>query len=56
MRPRALVIVGFHAVVALLFVGAAAVSAYHGQIPGAIVEAVVGVLVLTLGVGLARAA
>lgn len=56
MRPRSAVIVGLHLLVALVFAGAAAYSAYKGDVAGAVIEAVMGVLVVLLGVGLARAA
>ena len=56
MRPRSAVIVVFHLVVALIFFGVASFNAYHGQTVNAVMQSVIAALVLSLGIGLARAA
>jgi hypothetical protein len=56
VRPRTLAIVGFHLVVALLFVGVAAYNLHRGDTVNAVMQSVIGVLILMLGIGLARAA
>jgi len=56
VRPRSVAIVGFHFVVALLFFGVAGYSVYHGDTVNAVMQSVIGVLILMLGVGLARSA
>ena len=56
MRPRSAVIVVFHLVVALIFFGVASFNAYHGQTVNAVLQGVIAVLILSLGIGLAKAA
>lgn len=56
MRPRSIAIVGFHVLVALVFVGVAGYNAHTGDTVNAVLQAVVGGLVLVLGIGLARIA
>ncbi len=56
VRPRSAAIVGFHLLVALLFVGVAGYNVHIGETVNAVMQAVIGVLILMLGVGLARAA
>jgi hypothetical protein len=56
VRPRSVAIVGFHLVVALLFVGVAVYNVYNGDTVNAVLQSVIGFLILMLGVGLARAA
>lgn len=56
MRPRSAAIVGFHLLVALLFVGIAGYNVYNGDTVNAVMQGVIGVLIFMLGIGLARAA
>ena len=56
MRPRSVAIVGFHVLVALVFVGMAGYNAHTGHMVNAVMQAVLGGLVLVLGIGLARTA
>ena len=56
MRPRSAVIVVFHLVVALIFLGVASFNAYHGQTINAVLQGVIAALILSLGIGLGRAA
>lgn len=54
MRPRSVAIVGFHLLVALVFLGVAGYNAHTGDAVNAVMQAVIGTLVLVLGIGLAR--
>jgi len=56
VRPRSAAIVGFHLLVALLFVGVAGYNAQRGDTVNAVMQGVIGALILMLGIGLARAA
>lgn len=56
MRPRSAAIVGFHMLVALVFVGVAGYNAYNGDSVNAVMQGVIGALIFMLGIGLARAA
>ena len=56
VRPRSAVIVVFHLVVALIFLGVAIFNAYHGQTVNAVLQGVIASLILLLGIGLAKAA
>ena len=56
VRPRSAVIVVFHLVVALVFLGIASFNVYHGQTVNAVLQGVIAVLILLLGIGLAKAA
>ena len=56
VRPRSTVIVVFHLVVALIFFGVASFNAYHGQTVNAVLQGVIAALILSLGIGLAKAA
>jgi hypothetical protein len=56
VRPRSVAIVGFHVLVALVFVGVAGYNAYTGDVVNAVMQGVLGALILVLGIGLARAA
>lgn len=56
MRPRSAAIVVFHLLVALVFVVVAGYNAYTGATVNAVMQGVIGTLILALGIGLARAA
>jgi hypothetical protein len=56
VRPRSVAIVGFHLLVALVFVGVAGYNAHTGDTVDAVMKAVLGAVVLVLGIGLARTA
>lgn len=56
MEPRSVVIVGVHLVGALLFAAMAIWAVLTGDPVFAVVQGVLAALVVTLGVGLARAA
>ncbi|MFQ3318615.1 MAG: hypothetical protein ACI8UR_001023 [Natronomonas sp.] len=55
MEPRHVAVIGLHLLVALLFVGVAVRNALLGNVAGAVMQGVLGVLVVILGVGIARA-
>ena len=56
MRPQSFAVVGFHLLVAPVFVGVAGYNAHTGDTVNAVMQAVLGALVLVLGIGLARTA
>ena len=56
MRPQSIAIVGFHLLVALVFVGVAGYNGHTGDTVNAVVQAVPRGLVLVVGIGLARTA
>jgi len=56
VRPRSAVIVVFHLVVALIFFGVASFNAYNGQTVNAVLQGVIATLILSLGIGLGKAA
>jgi hypothetical protein len=56
VKPRSAAIVTFHLLVALIFFGMASFNVYHGQTVNAVMQSVIAALVLSLGIGLARAA
>lgn len=55
MESRYVVIVSLHIVVAFVFVAVAIWNALQGDVVGAIMQGVLGVLVAILGVGIIRA-
>lgn len=55
MESSYVAIVGLHVAVALLFVAVAIWNALRGDVAGAVLQGVLGVLVAALGVGLTRA-
>ena len=56
VRPRSAAIVTLHLLVALTFFGMASFNAYYGRTVSAVMQSVIATLVLSLGIGLARAA
>ena len=56
MRPRSVAIVGFHLLIALVFVGVAGYNAHTGDTINVVMQAVLGALVHVLGIGLAHTA
>lgn len=54
MDARTAAIVGIHGIVAVAFLAVSLWSAWRGNLVGAVVLGVVAVLVLLLGIGLAR--
>jgi uncharacterized membrane protein len=56
VRSRSIAIVGFHLLVALLFMGVAGYEVYNGEVVNAVMQIVLGTLIVVLGIGLARAA
>ena len=56
VRPRSAAIVTFHLLVALVFFGVAGFNVYRGETVNAVMQSVIAALVLSLGIGLARAA
>ena len=56
MRRRSVAIVGFHLLVAPVFVGVAGYNAHTADTVNVVMQAVLWGLVLVLGIGLARTA
>ena len=56
MSPRSAIIVTSYLLVALMFFGVAGFNVYRGQTANAVMQSVIAALVLSLGIGLARAA
>ena len=56
VKPRSAAIGTFHLLVALTFFGMASFNAYYGRTVSAVMQSVIAALVLSLGIGLARAA
>ena len=56
VRPRSAAIVTLHLLVALTFFSVASFNAYYGRTVSAVMQSVIAALVLSLGIGLARAA
>lgn len=54
MESRYVAIVGLHVAVALVFVAVATWNVVNGDVVGAVLQGVLGVLVAALGLGIAR--